>query len=129
MATYCTSRFRCLRDLTFCSNHTLKVHSHGAVAATAFLPQCGQSVHTVRQQQWQSNTQCNAKYVVLPLLQPHRMGLEPIYLRHHCHSSCHKCLCERLHLLQWNPIDNGTVAAPCERTLSCKYSPRALLAI
>ena len=72
----------------------LKVHSHGAAAATAFLPQWGQSVHTVWQQHRQSNTQCNAKYVALPLPQPHRMGLEPIYLWH-CHCShCRKCSCE-----------------------------------
>ena len=111
----------------------LKVHSRGAVAATAFLPQCGQSVHTVRQQQWQSNTQCKAKYVVLPLLQLHRMGLEPIYLQRCCHSCCRKYLCEWLHLLQWNPIDNGTVAAtvaaPCERTLTSLEDPKCILVL
>ena len=31
--------------------------------------------------------------------------------------------CEQVHLIQWNPIDSGTVAAavaaPCERTFNC----------
>ena len=52
------------------------------------------------------------------------MGLEPIYLQHHCRSRCRKCSYERLHLVQWNSIDNVAVAAaaaaPCERTLNAR---------
>ena len=68
-----------------------KVRSYGAAAAMAFLLHWSQSVHNMRQRQWLSSMQCNAKYfaaAILPLPQLHRMGLEPIYFRCHCHSRC-----------------------------------------
>ena len=95
-----------------------KVRSHGTatVAATA---RSTIGFHSVWQWQQQSDILCN-----VPLLLLHRMGLEPIYLQHHCRSRCRKCSYERLHLVQWNPIDNVAVAAaaaaPCERTLNAR---------
>ena len=45
-----------------------------------------------------------------------------------CRNHCHKCSCEQIHWLQWNPIDSSTAAAaaaaPCERALrpeKCNY--------
>ena len=78
------------------------------------------SVHTVRQRlrqrcRYQLDSTDVQQIIVLkcmvPLPLPHRMGSEPIYLRHQC---------EQVHyLIQWNPIDSGTVAAAdaasCER--------------
>ena len=69
-----------------------KVRSYGAAVAMASLLHWSQSVHIVAQRQWLSSMQCNAKYfaaAILPLPQLHRMGLEPIYFRCHCHSRCH----------------------------------------
>ena len=55
---------------------TVKLHSHGATATKLFLLfSC-------------SNGKLMHKYecFTLPLPLTHRMGSEPIYLRHHCHN-------------------------------------------
>ena len=108
-----------------------KVHSYGAAAAKAFLPQWSQSVNTVRQQQWQSSMQCNAKYfatatatqngvgtylVVLPLPQSLLLPLSVIKSIWYC----------GIQLLQHKNVAIAAAAATlCERTFTpCRKSTR-----
>ena len=65
-------------QIFFQQQWVLKVHSHGAATATAFLSQWGQSAHTVRQITIKNN--------LFAIAAATRIGSEPIYL--HCHSLC-----------------------------------------
>ena len=92
----CTSQCRCLDSTDLSSVHTVRQRQ---LLLMSFLLQWEQNVHTVWQRQRQSNMQCQWKIfccccfaaAVLPLPQLQRMGLEPIYLRHHCCNRCHCC--------------------------------------
>ena len=76
----------------FSESMFVKVCSHGAAAAVIFCVfHCvaTESVHSVWLRQWYSSAMLMQN--TLPLLQPHKIGLEPIYLPHLCLNHCHCC--------------------------------------